>query len=116
VKRIIVLTLAALAVVFAAPSLASASDCGGWSATNLDGEWADVYNVVPMNGMNCASSRYVVNKWLKKGYQRQYSNRIPTHFYDGYVTWHCHKLNRYRWRCDEYTSNTAFTFSAVYRG
>ena len=67
-----------------------------------------VHSVVPMKGMNCASARYVVNKWLKRGYERQSYNRIPTHFFDGYVTWHCRRTSGYGWRCDEYTSNTAF--------
>jgi hypothetical protein len=116
VKRILILVLAACAVVLLAPSMASASNCGGWSTGNLDDEWAEVSNVVPMDGMNCASSRYVANKWLKPAYKRQFANRIPTHFYDGYVTWHCRRTSFYGWRCDEYTSNTAFKFNAVYYG
>lgn len=115
-KRIMILTLAALAAILVTPSLASASNCGGWYTGNRFDEYAEVSNVVPMKGMNCASSRYVVNKWLKRGYERQYTNRIPTHFFDGYVTWHCRRTSGYGWRCDEYTSNTAFKFKAVYYG
>jgi hypothetical protein len=93
----------------------SASSCGGWYAWNLDGEAASVRNVT-RSGMNCASSKYVVNRWLKKGYERQTRNRIPTHFYDGYVTWTCYKTSYYRWKCAEYESGTSFRFTAVYYG
>ncbi|MDA0168328.1 hypothetical protein OJ998_04450 [Solirubrobacter taibaiensis] len=115
-KKFIIAALAALTAILAVPSLASASNCGEWYTSNRYGEEASVHSVVPMQGMNCASARYVVNKWLKRGYQRQSSNRIPTHFFDGYVTWNCRRTSGYGWRCDEYTSNTAFKFKAVYYG
>lgn len=114
-KRILLLFVTIAGVLLAAPS-AHASGCGGWYTGNRDGEYGQVSNVVPMRGMNCASSRYVVNKWLKPAYQRQWSARIPTNFYDGYVTWYCHKTSRFNWRCDEYDSGTAFRFRAVYFG
>ena len=63
-------------------------------------------------GMNCASARYVLNKWLRRAYRRSYRNRLPTRFYDGYVTWHCGKTSARGWRCTEFTSNTAFRFVA----
>ena len=63
-------------------------------------------------GMNCASARYVMNNWLRRTFARSYSRKLPTNFYDGYVTWYCGKLSSKRWRCDEYDSNTAFTFTA----
>ena len=62
--------------------------------------------------MNCPSARYVVDKWLRRAYERQWSNRIPTSFYDGYVSWSCFRTSYLRWRCEEYTSNTAFRFKA----
>jgi len=49
-------------------------------------------------------------------YRKQWSNRIPTNFYDGYVTWYCHKTSRLNWRCNEYDSGTSFRFRAVYYG
>ena len=63
-------------------------------------------------GMNCASARYVMNKWLRRAYRRSYAHRLPTRFYDGYVTWHCWKRTSVRWQCDEYESNTSFRFTA----
>ena len=62
--------------------------------------------------MNCSSARYVLNDWLRDEYEGQYSHRIPTRFYDGYVTWRCHRLARLRWQCNEYDSYTAFRFTA----
>ena len=115
-KRYIIAALVVVTAILAVPSMAHAGNCGGWYSYNLDGEAASVSNVRPKQGMNCASSRYVANKWLRKSYQRQYANRLPTHFYDGYVTWYCGKTGSYRWRCDEYDSGTAFTFRAVYHG
>jgi hypothetical protein len=116
VKKLILAAIVAASLSAVIPAAASASSCGGWYAYNRDGEAAQVSRVVPLQGMNCASSRYVVNQWLKPAYQRQWSNRIPTHFYDGYVTWYCHKTSVYSWRCDEYDSGTAFRFNAVYYG
>ena len=63
-------------------------------------------------GMNCASARYVLNRWLRRHYERSSRNRLPTQFYDGYVTWYCGKTSAKRWRCVEYDSNTAFRFVA----
>ena len=65
-----------------------------------------------MYGMNCASGRYVLNRWLRAAYARTYSYRLPRRFWDGYVTWECGKVSYYRWRCDEYDSGTAFSFTA----
>jgi hypothetical protein len=92
-----IITLAATAAAFAlsAGAAQAHSSCGGWGSFNLDGEYAAISNVHPQGGMNCVSSRYVVNRWLKRAYQRQYSNRIPTHFWDGYVTWYGHKTGRH---------------------
>ena len=100
-----------VAALWGLPAEAHA-DCGGGLAYNRLGEAAVFQNVSPRQGMNCASARYVVNKWLMRAYRRQYSNRIPVRFYDGYVTWHCYKLSRLRWRCNEFTSYTAFEFTA----
>ena len=63
-------------------------------------------------GMNCASARYVLNNWLRRSYQQSYKDKLPTRFYDGYVTWYCGKTSPKRWRCAEYDSNTAFRFVA----
>jgi hypothetical protein len=105
------LTVAGLAAI-AAPA-ASASDCGNWSSYNRTGStYAKVSHVVPRQGMNCASARYVSTKWLQRAYQRSSLNRLPTRFYDGYVTWYCGRTSYYGWRCNEYTSGTAFTFRA----
>lgn len=110
-----------IAVLFAAWLLPTATatasaSCGGWFAYNRDGEAARVSRVVPRGTMNCASSRYVVNKWLKRSYQRQSRNRLPGRFYDGYVTWYCKRVWRYQWRCREHETDTWFTFRAIYYG
>lgn len=110
----------ALAVVFtfaavaAAPASAHAG-CrigdSGWSY-NRAGEGARFMSLRAMYGMNCPSARYVLNRWLRRAYERQWSNRIPNRFFDGYVTWQCYRLSRFRWHCDEYDSGTAFRFTA----
>lgn len=120
-KRFITAILACIILFItlgASAEASSGNNCGGWTATNRNGDLGWVHDVKPMRGMNCASSRYVVNKWLKRGYQRQYSNVLPTHFFDGYVTWHCRptSYSGHAWRCDEYTSNTAFRFQGDYFG
>jgi hypothetical protein len=79
---------------------------------NQLGEAAVFKRLRAMQGMNCASARYVMNSWLRRTYEQSYSHRLPTHFYDGYVTWYCGKYTRKKWRCDEYDSNTAFRFVA----
>jgi hypothetical protein len=94
-----------------APSAHAGACGGGWSYNGL-GEPANFTNVRPMQGMNCASARYVVNKWLRRAYERQYSSRIPTRFWDGYVTWNCFKRSGVQWQCNEYDSGTAFRFTA----
>jgi len=65
-----------------------------------------------MYGMNCPSARYVMNRRLRRAYERRWSASIPTHFYDGYVSWECYKIRRLRWQCDEYESYTSFRFTA----
>lgn len=116
VKKILLAVAAAVTLCAAAAPAQAHASCGGWGAYNLDGEYAAISKVHPRGGMNCASSRYVVNKWLKRAYQRQYSNRIPTHFWDGYVTWYGYKTGRHSWRFEEYDSGTSFTFTGVYYG
>jgi len=54
-----------------------------------------------------------MNKWLRRSYRRSYANRLPTRFYDGYVTWYCSGSSYSTgWRCKEYDSYTAFRFNA----
>lgn len=67
-----------------------------------------------VHGMACSSVRYVVNRWLRHKVARQYGwPHIGGPFWDGYVTWHCHKTSVYYWRCHEYTSGTTFSFRGV---
>jgi hypothetical protein len=113
---ILIALVGSLAAVIPTAANASTGSCGGWYAHNRFGTAAEIYNVQPHGGMNCASSRYVVNKWLKRAYQRQWSNRIPTRFYDGYVTWHGYKTSGHNWRFVEYSTGTSFTFTGVYYG
>ena len=107
--------VALLALAVLAPPTATAASCSvgdsGYSY-NLDGEEARFRSLEARDGMNCASARYVLNDWLRAEYEDQYSHRIPTRFYDGYVTWRCRRLTRYRWQCSEKDSGTSFRFIA----
>jgi hypothetical protein len=110
--------VAAILLSVAIPSTASAASCSiGDSGVsyNLDGEGARFRDLEARSGMHCESARYVLNQWLRAEYEDQYSHRIPTRFYDGYVTWHCRKRSGVRWQCDEYTSYTSFRFIAYMR-
>ena len=111
-KKLIVAGLAMLALTAAVAPAEAQAACGGGVTYNRAGEGAWFGNVRPMNGMNCASARYVVNKWLRRSYARSWGRRLPTGFWDGYVTWHCWKRSNLRWQCDEYDSGTSFRFTA----
>ena len=117
-KRFVaVMAIAALAFVptgaQASEPASAASYCAAGGITyNQQGQPAMFRGVRPAQGMNCASARYVMDKWLRRTYRRSYSNRLPTNFFDGYVTWHCGRTSHLRWRCAEYDSYTAFRFTA----
>jgi len=115
-KLILTGALAALIALALGATSAHAASCGGWSTSNAVGEWARVTAVHPEGTMNCASSRYVVNQWLKRSWQRAHYNHLPGRFFDGYVTWDCGKTSYYGWRCSEYTSGTSFRFRGYYYG
>jgi hypothetical protein len=107
--------LLASAVLLGASASASASSCsvGDSGVTyNRGGVPAKFKSLAPMSGMNCASAKYVMNKWLRRAYARTYSYRLPRRFWDGYVTWTCYKRSSLRWQCDEYDSGTSFRFVA----
>ena len=113
-RRLIVSVLAVHALMAVAPAAQAEAACGigGHVTYNRAGQGAWFGAVQPMNGMNCASARYVMNKWLRRTYARRWSSRLPTGFWDGYVTWHCWKRSNLRWQCDEYDSGTSFRFTA----
>jgi hypothetical protein len=114
-KKYLVLFASLFVTVLLVPSTAQASRCSigdNGISYNLDDEPARFANLSTQRGMNCSSARYVLNKWLRKAYEEQYSNQIPTDFWDGYVDWHCYKLSRLRWQCREYDSGTRFKFTA----
>jgi hypothetical protein len=119
-KRWMVCAVVAGISTFAVPAAAQASPVAQASAScqgarytsNQLGELAVFKSLRPTQGMNCASARYVMNKWLRRSYRNSYSHRLPTRFYDGYVSWFCDKTSYLRWRCDEFDSNTAFRFTA----
>ena len=108
----LVTVLALLAV--AAPGSAQAACSIGGSGVTYDqgGEPAVFRSLRPIQGMNCASARYVMNSWLRRAYARSSNHRLPTRFFDGYVTWYCGRTSTRGWRCDEYETNTAFRFVA----
>jgi hypothetical protein len=118
-RRIITTWTALFAVAIGlgiASADAEASHCrigdSGYT-TNRAGDVARFRSLHAMQGQNCASARYVLNRWLRRKFRRSYSRRLPRRFYDGYVTWYCGKVSYYRWRCDEFESNTAFRFWAA---
>ena len=114
-RLLVVVTAFTLSLLVAAPTSARAYCSLGDNGitVNRGGYAAKFYRVKALQGMNCASARYVVNKWIRRSYRRSRQPRIRTQFYDGYVTWYCHKRSRKKWRCDEFKSDTAFTFYAV---
>jgi hypothetical protein len=122
VRKSILRTAVALAVSAAVPSVAAASapqayaafcSVGGSGITvNRAGDVARFKRLTPMQGMNCPSAQYVLNKWLRRAFRRSYSRRLPRRFWDGYVTWYCGKRSYYRWQCNEYDSGTTFRFTA----
>lgn len=115
IRPVLAAVVAALALfAFVAPGTAQAACSTGDSGVtyNRNGQPAVFKNLRPIQGMNCPSARYVMNRWLRRAYARSSSNRLPTGFFDGYVTWHCGKTSRTGWRCDEYETNTAFRFVA----
>jgi hypothetical protein len=112
------LTMLVLLGTMVAPGAARARSCaiGNSGVTyNQLGERAVFESLHVIRRMNCSSARYVLNKWLRRHYARSYSHSLPLRFWDGYVTWHCHRSSRLRWRCDEYDSYSSFGFIA-YRG
>jgi hypothetical protein len=105
----------ALVLVAATAPVAEARHCriGNSGITmNLPGDIARFSQLHAMRGMNCASARYAINR-LRRAFRRSQSSRLPRRFHDGYVTWHCGRRSRFRWQCNEFTSNTAFRFRAV---
>lgn len=113
-RSVATLVATVVLLVLAAPGSAKAArSIGGSGVTyNRSGEPAVFRSLRPIQGMNCASARYVMNNWLRRAYARTWSNRLPTRFFDGYVTWYCGRTSTRGWRCDEYETNTAFRFVA----
>lgn len=109
----VLLVVGAVLVVPSSVQAGGSCSIGGSGVTyNRSGTAAVFKNLYAAGKMNCPSARYVMNKWLRPAYRRSYGARLPTRFYDGYVTWHCGKITSRRWRCDEYTSYTTFRFTA----
>jgi hypothetical protein len=104
------LAVLALTVV---PEAAQARKCSGGGPTyNQYGDRAVFKSLEARGGMNCASARYVLNKFIRRSFHTSYDDTIVTDFYDGYVDWDCGKLTRTRWECAEYDSYTYFRFTA----
>src|SRR3954471_71956 len=119
-KKLITIGLVVLTGALAVPSLAAASPHGRscnvtTSTTNRSSNVASVYQFRAGGTMNGASVSYVANEVLRPTLARQHgAPRLGGPYYDGYVTWHCHKINGYhRWQCAEYTSNTWFRFTGT---
>lgn len=108
-------TVAVLAALVSAPSSAQAAGCsigGSGISYNQRGIAAKFKSLKPMGTMNCPSARYVLNRWLRRAFERSSARRLPTRFFDGYVTWSCFKLEPVRWQCNEYVTDTSFRFTA----
>lgn len=109
-----VFAVAALTLTFtlaaATPSSAHHCGVGNSGVTYGPGGPAKFKRLHAMKGMNCPSARYVLNKWIRRQYRN--TGQVRRRFYDGYVTWYCVKRSRRKFRCDEYESNTAFSFVA----
>jgi hypothetical protein len=80
---------------------------------NRAGDVARFSQLRALRGMNCASARYVLNRWVRRSFRRSFSRRFRRRFWDGYVTWHCRRRTRFQWQCREFTSGTVFRFRAV---
>lgn len=108
----ILLSIATLLLVGPAAAHAACPVGGSGVTYNAVGEAARFKSLRPAQGMNCASARYVMNRWLRRAWTRTSSHALPTRFFDGYVTWYCGRTSRTGWRCDEYETGTAFRFVA----
>jgi hypothetical protein len=80
---------------------------------NRAGDVARFSQLRALRGMNCASARYVLNRWVRRSFRRSFSRRFRRRFWDGYVTWHCRRRTTFQWQCREFTSGTAFRFRAA---
>ena len=112
-KKVLAGALVALAFGVAPAAAQACPIAGGGITTNRAGDVARFWALRPLQGMNCPSAQYVMNKWLRRAFRRSYSRKLPRRFYDGYVTWYCRKTSHSGWRCNEYDSGTAFRFRAL---
>lgn len=112
-KLLAVVMASGVFLVPATPAHAIRCSIGDSGITyNRGGIPAKFEDLRALQGMNCPSARYVLNKWLRRAYARTYTYRLPTRFWDGYVTWTCRKRSNLQWQCDEYDSYTSFRFKA----
>ncbi len=113
VKKLIAGALVAGAVL-AGPGVAQADAhyCGVSKFDNNRSGYTIGYQGARASGMNCASVRYALGQFRAK-VRRQYGYpRMPSAFFDGWVTWHCYKISRHGVRCYENTSSTSYSFKA----
>jgi hypothetical protein len=113
VVAMVTLGFAALVPAGASASTGCATGQSPWTFTR-GGYQVKIDRYRDVHGMACTSVRYVINRWLRHKIARQYGwPHIGGPFWDGYVTWHCFKTRRYYWRCEEYTSDTVFSFRGI---
>ena len=118
-RKYIVVALAATIAAFA-PAQAEASTSCSSGAPRADytrgGYEVEYKSYTSQVGMACSSVRYVLKTWIRPTIRRQYRwPHLTGPFYDGYVTWHCYKLSKFRIQCDEYDSYTSLRFTGVVR-
>lgn len=114
-KMMLTLGLAVMLMALGGSTASAEAACsigGSGISYNQDGDGAKFRSLAPRGKMNCPSARYVLNRWLRRKFELGYANRLPTRFFDGYVSWRCGKRTSTRWQCDEYTSGTSFRFTA----
>ncbi len=85
---------------------------GSGITVKRSGDVAKFKNLTPMQGMNCPSAQYVMNKWFRRAFRRSYLPRLAAQV----LGRPCHVVLRQadssRWQCNEYDSDTAFRFTA----
>jgi hypothetical protein len=102
--------LLAAVLLLTVPAGAYAAACRGGGVTYHGDTPARFTGYTAYDGMNCASARYVINRWIRRQYAR--TGRFRRKFYDGYVTWHGRQISPRRWQYREFTTGTRFRFTA----
>jgi hypothetical protein len=114
--RSLVTTCAVLCAVVIGLALSSAAaeaaSCRGGGVSWHGDRPARFSKYTALDGMNCASVRYVMDRWVRRQFRR--TGLFRRTFYDGYVTWHGRKIRPGRFEYREFESHTRLRFTARY--